>query len=115
MTAKVSETEIMREVADAVGRTRRAVVSRNNVGFDDRTRVKYGLGKGSADLVGFLFESGRFFAIEVKTPTGRLSKEQKLWINFVNKCGGYACVARSVDEALGHLQKAIEGEKHEAV
>jgi hypothetical protein len=74
-------------------------------------RIAYGLGKGSADLVGFLFESGRFFAVEVKTPTGRLSKDQKNWINFVNKYGGYACVARSPDEALGHLQLALEGEK----
>ena len=106
----MNETEIMRRIQDAVGNTKRAQLARNNVGVTrDTPRISYGLGKGSADLVGFLFESGRFFAIEVKTPTGRLSKEQKLWLNFVNKYGGYACVARSVDEALSHLQLAIEG------
>ncbi len=99
----------MREIREAVNRTQTATLWRNNVGFDKETRVKYGLGVGSADLVGFIHSTGRFFAIEVKTPTGRIRKEQKLWIDFVNSRGGYACIARSVAEGLEHLERAKEG------
>jgi hypothetical protein len=102
----MSETKIMRDIRNAISATGRATLWRNNVGFDAATQVKYGLGKGSADLVGFIYETGRFFAIEVKTPRGRLSSEQKCWIEFVLAHGGYACVARSVDDALKELEKA---------
>lgn len=102
----MSETDIMRAIRAAVNGTKKATLWRNNVGFDAEKRVKYGLGVGSADLVGFIHDSGRFLAVEVKTPTGRLSKEQRLWMEFVNKHGGYACVARSPEEALEHLERA---------
>lgn len=102
----------MRTIQNAVGLTQRAQLARNNVGVTTTApRISYGLGKGSADLIGFIFATGRFFAVEVKTPTGRLSKDQKNWINFVNKYGGYACVARSPDEALQHMVLAESGEK----
>lgn len=97
----------MRAIRVAVNSTGKATLFRNNCGYDADKRVKYGLGVGSADLVGFVHATGRFIAMEIKTPTGRLSKEQRLWIRFVNEHGGYACVARSVPEALEHLDKVI--------
>lgn len=61
--------------------------------------IKFGLTVGSSDLIG-LTASGRFFAIEVKTPTGRTTKEQNNFIEQVRAHGGLAGVARSPEEAL---------------
>lgn len=74
-----------------------------------------GLGTGSADLVGFVRAEGpargRFFALEVKRPrVGRVSDEQAAWIRLVNAGGGYACVARSPEEAEEHAARAARGE-----
>jgi hypothetical protein len=71
--------------------------------------VSYGLCKGSADLIGIIKPSGRFFALELKTDTGRLTEEQQLYLSLVNSMGGYAAVARSVDEARKHFWNAAEG------
>jgi hypothetical protein len=62
----------------------------------------FGLCIGSSDLVG-LTPTGRFFAIEVKTATGRASKEQIIFIDRINKQGGIAGIARSSAEALALL------------
>jgi hypothetical protein len=77
-----------------------------------------GLGTGSADLVGFVRATGpargRFFALEVKRPRGgRVSEEQQTWIALVNEGGGYACVARSAEEAEEHAARAARGERHD--
>lgn len=101
----------MRAIRTAVCKTRLAVVYRNNVGFDVQRKMKFGLGIGSADLVGMLiggWNAGRVLAYEVKTPEGRLSKEQIAWIQAVNKRGGFAYCVRSVDEALEKLKEAHE-------
>jgi hypothetical protein len=41
-----------------------------------------------------------FTSIEVKTPTGRVSPEQRQWLEAVQAAGGIAGVARSVEDAL---------------
>lgn len=75
--------------------------------------VAYGLGVGSSDLVGIdqivitpdmvgqTF--ARFFVVEVKTPTGRLSKEQELWQQVVRNLGGDTHVWRSEEDARAHV------------
>ena len=58
--------------------------------------------KGSADIIGCL-PGGRFLAIEVKAPRGRLSPEQAAFLERVRGLGGLAIVARGfqdIDEAL---------------
>jgi len=78
-------------------------VWRNNVGMLRDSRgvpVRYGLGVGSPDLVGLVIGSGQFLAVEIKTPVGRLSDEQKAWLATVQKMGGIARVIRSVDQAV---------------
>lgn len=72
--------------------------------------MRYGLQKGSADLIGVLAPEGRFLALEVKTPKGRISKEQELFLSLVRKQGGFACVVRSVDDALAAIERAKKGE-----
>ena len=56
---------------------------------------------GVADIIGVI--SGRFLAIEVKSKTGTLSQDQKLFIMKVNEEGGVAFVARSPAEVLKNL------------
>lgn len=74
-----------------------------------RQYVRYGLCKGSADLIGILKPSGRFFALELKTEVGRISDDQRLFLKLINNMGGYAAVARTVDEAKKHYWRALEG------
>ena len=62
-----------------------------------------GLCVGSSDLVGCC-PRGRLLCVEVKTPRGRVSAEQRTFIEAVNTAGGIAGVCRSVDEALALIQ-----------
>lgn len=86
---------------------------RNNTGMlkDQNGRpVQFGLCKGSGDLIGWKTvevtsdmvgkQIAVFTSIEVKTRTGRLRPEQEQWMKVVEKAGGIAGVARSVEEAL---------------
>ena len=92
---------------------------RNNTGVlrDANGRpVQFGLCKGSADLIGWTTRTitadmvghqvAVFTSIEVKTLTGRLRPEQKLWLAAVETAGGIAGVARSVADAEALLRDA---------
>lgn len=61
--------------------------------------IRFGLAVGSSDIVG-IAPDGRFLAVEVKTKTGRASKQQMAFIEAVSKAGGIAGIARSPQEAL---------------
>ncbi len=81
---------------------------RNNVGLTPADpagrRVRYGLCRGSSDLVGWLpttvtqDDVGRtlavFAAVEVKTPEGLLSVTQRRFLAAVQAAGGVALVVR---------------------
>jgi len=62
--------------------------------------VSFGLAVGSADLIGWVKcgTSATFLAVEVKSPTGRITKEQQHFIDAVNSAGGLGMVARSVED-----------------
>lgn len=90
---------------------------RNNTGtlYDRQGRpVTFGLAKGSADLIGWTTRTitadmvgqtvAVFASLEVKTPTGRVSPEQRQWLEAVQAAGGIAGVVRSVEEAEELLQ-----------
>lgn len=104
----MSETAILRAIHEAIALSGRALLWRNNTGVANYngTRVVYGLGIGGADLVGILRPSGRGFALEVKTATGRLSPEQKAWHRAWVGAGGFVACVRSVGEALKALEEA---------
>jgi hypothetical protein len=57
--------------------------------------------KGISDLVGIW--QGRYLAIEVKRPGGRLRPDQQRFIDRVRIEGGIAFVARSVDDVISGL------------
>ena len=76
-------------------------VLRTNSGvyYDSKgNRITIGF-KGLSDLVGFR-PDGKFFALEIKTETGRPSEEQLKFIDFCHRKGVPAGIAKSVEDAL---------------
>jgi hypothetical protein len=73
--------------------------------------VRYGLAKGGSDLIGLLRVDSlfaAFLAVEVKTETGRLSPEQRMFGDLVIRCGGIFILARSVDDFVTQALAARE-------
>ncbi len=115
----MSESRIQAQIRAVLsGREAKSRIWRNSVGgakLEDGSYITYGLGKGSADLIGIYKvlitpdmvgqEIGRFLAVEVKTPIGRLSPEQKAWLKAVQSYGGIAEVCRSETEAQALLKR----------
>ena len=110
------ETDLQQRIRLALGTLAELRIFRNQVGSlpDPKTGrpVQFGLARGSADLIGWRTvtitpdmvgtQLAVFTSIEVKTPTGRLTPQQRSWLEAVDRAGGIAGVARSVADAL-HL------------
>jgi hypothetical protein len=60
---------------------------------------------GVADILGVLKPSGRLLAIEVKSPTGKVSPRQQLFLDSIYENGGLAFVARSIED----VEKKLNG------
>jgi len=114
----VTESEIQHGIRIALGRVPDLRLFRNNVGVADvkGSKVRFGLCKGSSDLIGFLRlevdgkKIARFISLEIKTETGRTTTEQDLWLELVRAFGGFACVVRSVEDAVAAIERARKGE-----
>lgn len=76
-------------------------VWRNNVG--QVGAVRFGLCRGSADLIGFC-RGGRFLAVEVKSDKGRLSPDQIAFQCWVEAGGGLYILARDLDATIEALR-----------
>lgn len=63
-------------------------------------RVGY---RGLPDIVGML-RGGRLFCVECKSATGRVTSEQQKTLDNINRNGGLAFVARSVEDVFKALQ-----------
>lgn len=57
---------------------------------------------GIADLL--VNWRGKYVAIEVKTPEGRVSEHQKAFLSKVNEIGGVGFVARSISDVERELK-----------
>jgi len=57
---------------------------------------------GVPDIVGCW--KGRMIGIEVKAPRGHLSPDQVRFIEAINRSGGLAFVARSLDDVIENLE-----------
>jgi hypothetical protein len=115
-----AETDIQQRIRLALGTHPHIRLFRNQVGQlpDPRTGrpVQFGLARGSADLIGWRTITvtpemvgqrlAVFTSIEVKTPTGRLTPQQRSWMDAVLAAGGIAGVVRSVGDALQMLGDA---------
>lgn len=108
----MSEIDLQQQIRVALGRERDLVLWRNTAGvavhMSSNTTQRFGLCKGASDLIG-IGPGGRFFALEVKSPRGRISPEQQLFLELVRHRGGFAAIVRSVEDAYAALNRAREG------
>lgn len=81
----------------------------NNIGVWDPTKKIYRKStscyhlKGISDILGIV--DSRMLCIEVKRPKGsKVSADQIAFIEMINKHGGLAFVARSIDDVKRHLK-----------
>jgi hypothetical protein len=107
----VKEANLMRRVMLALSRAG-VTTWRNNCGvarYPDGAVVKYGIASpGGSDLIGLRSievtpdmvgkRVAIFVAVEIKTPTGKLSLAQRHFLDFVREAGGVGVVARSEAE-----------------
>jgi hypothetical protein len=86
---------------------------RQNTGaaeYQDKTGkrrfVRYGK-PGASDIVGVL-PGGRFLAVECKAPGGRISEHQARFLRDIERMGGVAVIARSVEDLEKSLREIEE-------
>jgi len=114
-TRTQDETRIAKQVAVEAS-ARGARVFRNNVGVvirRDGKPMRFGLCPGSSDLIGWRSVEitpdmvgeriAQFVAIEVKTPTGRVKRNQTNFLKRVNEAGGLGFIARSPEDVEDKL------------
>lgn len=100
----VSESDVVAAILDYLA-VRGIFAWRNQTGAmrtgDGKRFVRFGA-VGSPDIIGVL-PGGRFLGIECKTPRGRLSPHQDLFLARLLDDGALAFVARSVDDVIKQL------------
>lgn len=112
------ERDVQHAILRAFGSHPRLRIARFNVGVGWFARgeparkrdpgaypVRFGI-PGLADIVGLIAPEGRALLIEVKSDTGRQSKEQRTMQRVITSFGGLYVLARSVadvDAALAPL------------
>jgi hypothetical protein len=108
----MNEKTIQTQIHSTLGRRHDLRLFRNHVGKVQDAKGywhTFGLAPGSADLIGWQSVKitadmvGKtvavFLSIEVKSETGTARPEQKAWAACVQKMGGLAGVAKSVEDA----------------
>lgn len=98
--------KLVDDILFAVGSHKRIRLWTRNVGFDYMRKIKFGV-EGEADLQGIIAPTGRMLGIECKTGTGRLSAAQKRWRDMLIKFGGLYIEARSIDQVLDEINRAL--------
>lgn len=104
------ESDILRAIKNTLGQRRDMRLWRANAGgaYDRHGRyVQFGE-PGQADLSGIL-AGGRRLEIEVKTPGGSQSDEQRFFGEMILRFGGIYVVARSVEDAVAAVEAALKG------
>jgi penicillin-binding protein-related factor A (putative recombinase) len=106
-TPPLLERDIKRQIVQWLQYKQCFVWVNHSTGIFDPTQGRFrklnGFGqiRGTADLLGIW--KGKPLAIEVKTPTGRLSQYQAIFLERFAKAGGIAFVARSVEDVAKAL------------
>ena len=109
MKRELTEKEIENAILDYLAFLPGVYWKNNTVGvYDPVKKVHRKPGKhhrnGVSDILG-ITNDGCFVAIEVKTKKGRLSDNQKKFIEDINNNGGIAFVARSIEDVKSRLVK----------
>lgn len=96
------ERDVLREIILYLGYRRLFFWRVNTTGTFDPVRKiflkPHNLTKGTADI--FCLKTGRLYAIEAKSPTGRQSPEQKEFQKNVEAHGGTYLLARSLQDVI---------------
>lgn len=109
LTQKISEKDIERSILQYLEHLPGCFAWKcNTVGyFDTKTKTfkkqrnKYAI-NGVSDILGVY--NGRFIAIEVKTPQNKVrTEEQVSFVDHINKNGGIAFFATSIEEVKAGL------------
>jgi len=99
-----AETSVMRAILCELSQLPGSLWWRQQSGvfrsLSGRETVRVGI-PGMADIGGMI--NGRAVQVEVKTPTGKLSKEQVRWQRAVERAGGIFICARSPTGVLASL------------
>lgn len=105
----MSETVLVNQIVAALGSRPGVLVERQNTGaFYDRDGRLVRIGTpGRADIR--VCAHGLFIEIEAKSPTGRQTPAQKAWQGYVERAGGIYVLARSVEEAVTAVDRALAG------
>ncbi|HLN19159.1 MAG TPA: VRR-NUC domain-containing protein [Patescibacteria group bacterium] len=105
-TKNKSEIKIQREICEWLEERGVFFWRNNSVGLFDPFMNRYRK-KGRFEIIGIsdilAVIGGRFVAIEVKSKTGKPTPSQLIFMDKVNKSGGLAFVARSVEEVEKEL------------
>ena len=93
------ESEVLSAVRLVFGQADGFVVWRNQTGFYqiENRSIRYGVGTGGSDLLG-IAPGGLFLAVECKGQ-GKLTGEQRRFLQLVYDSGGAACETRSAQQA----------------
>lgn len=101
----MTESALQDRIRLVLGNVPGLVLFRNNCGTAEirGRRIKFGVGNpGGADLIGLW--NGRFIAIEIKTPDGKQSTDQRKFQQLVESKGGEYVILRSVEDALSWVE-----------
>lgn len=96
----MTESQLQDKIRLELGRVPGLVLYRNNSGVAEIRgyRVRFGIANpGGGDLIGWY--RGRWVEVEIKTPTGRQSPEQRQREQLVRNAGGIYVVLRSIEDA----------------
>lgn len=113
----MSETDISRAIRKAIRETFPQIrFKRNHCGKIRQGKYWVDLGEaGWPDYIGYLPDA-RFFGLEIKDPKGKTKKErqekQDAILADIEKCGGMAIKASSVEEALAKISEFIGGNEN---
>lgn len=99
----MSETQLVTAALDYL-KAAGIFAARNNTGV--RGGIRFGLGKGSADIIAVV--SGRMVALEAKVDRGVVSQDQLDWMKRVKAAGAYYAVIRSIDDVRAAIAAAKE-------
>ncbi len=103
MALEIPERDILKTIVHYLG-IKGYIFKRNNSGmmFGEHKGKSWAVKMGEAgwpDLIG-MNRVGRFVGIEVKARKGVVSEAQKAVLERINKSGGLAFVARSLDDVI---------------
>lgn len=101
----MTESQLTPQILLALCGTGEVLLERNNIGLawmKNGAPVKFGVGNpGGSDFVGVY--RGRALYVEIKTPDGRQSPDQRRFQAKIERHGGIYRVLRSVEDARAFL------------